>query len=449
MSRLKFPNPLWLKESGSYVDIFSSAFHGNDVVATKSKVDDLLNNRRKKDNGKSAQFRLEGNQLYAQSKYHLALEKYNKSVCYAENDTDVLALAYSNRSSCYLKLTLFEECLTDIELAIQYHYPANLMHKLDSRRTECLHALSKRSAKINCRSASLTFAEHTSHAGVADCLQLQRNTEWGRHVITTRSLDIDDTVMIEGPFSFIGHDCNDSKYYRCSHCYKELLNFIPCKECVFSMFCSNKCLEAANESRHKFECKFTPMESNDCEGNEKDFQLVLDMLWKINATFDTVDELIRTIESIVSGGDVDARSDVLMTVRLAMILQLETNKEHQDSNDVQRLIGNSLKNYSVAMTMSEFRERFASEEHRRFLQHLILHLVHTAKQSVLFSDLNVDVDIFREAELRDYGIGLYPIGSYLNHSCVPNVFCYSVDDRLICKVIRPIKCGEQLFRSYV
>lgn len=453
MNRLNCRNPLWLKESGSYVDPYSSTFHGHNVDAIKSKIADSLNNRQMKDNGKAAQFRLEGNRFFSEAKYHLALEKYNKSVCYAENYTDVIALAYSNRSSCYFKLALFTECLKDIELAKQYNYPGELMHKLDSRHAECLDALSKgnaKSARINNRNASLSFDEHPQYAGVADCLELQHNSEWGRHVTTTRSLNIDETVIIENPFSFVGHDCNDSKYYRCSHCYKALMNFTPCKECVNSMFCSIECLEAANGSRHKFECHLTQVHSSNCESEEKDFQLVLDMLWKISTAFENVEELIRTIESIVGGDrgdyiDFDDRPDV-RTKKLAMILQLETNKGVQD---VQRSIENSLKIYFVAMSIPELQEKFVTEEHKRFLQHLILHLGHIAKQSILFSDLNVDVDIFREAELRDYGIGLYPIGSYLNHSCVPNVYCYSVDNRLICKIIRPIRSGEQLFRSYV
>lgn len=448
MNRSNYRNPLWLKESGSYVDVFSSAFHGNDIEAIKSKVADLFNNRQKKDNEKATQFRLEGNHLFSQGKYHLALEKYNKSVCYAEDGTQAVALAYSNRSSCYLKLTLYNECIQDIELAKRSNFPGELMRKLNVRHGECLYELSQgnaESARINNQNASLSSDEHMNFPGVADCLELQENSEWGRHVTTTRSLNINETVMIESPFSFVGHDCNDSKYYRCSHCYKALVNFTPCKECVHSMFCSDECLEGANGSRHKFECLLSQMESSNCECDEKDFQLVLEILWKINAAFESVEELIRTVEAIVGGDCIEN----LKTKKLAMILRLETNKGMQDSSDVQRSIGHSLKNYFVAMRIPELQEKFVTEEHKKFLQHLILHLVHLAKQSILFSDLNVDVDLFMEAELRDYGLGLYPIGCYLNHSCVPNVYCYSVDNRLICKVIRPIRSGEQLFRSYM
>lgn len=448
----QFRNPLWLKESDSYIDIFAGAFHGNDTDAIKSEIDDLANNRQKKDNLKSAKFRLEGNKFFLQAKYHSALEKYNQSLCYAENDTEKIALAYSNRSSCYLKLKLYKECLNDLELIKKSNYPFDISHKLKSRHAECNDILSngnEESARINSQQISLSFDEHTKLAGVADCLKLEHNTEWGRHVVTTRSLNINETVMIERPFSFVGHDCSDSKYNRCSHCYKALMNFIPCKNCVYSMFCNDECLEAANNSRHKVECQLAKIEISNCEGNEKEFQLVLHTLCEINNAFETVEELIRTIESMIGGDSIETDGSNIKSKKLEMILQLETNKDKQDSSDFKRLIRNTLKNYVAVMRVNEFQERFASDEDKRFLQHLILHLVHIAKQPILFSDLNVDVKIFREAEIRDYGMGLYPVGSILNHSCVPNVYCYSVDNRLICKVIRPIRNGEQLFRSYM
>lgn len=450
-NQLNCRNPLWLKESGSYVCIFSSS---EDIDAVKSEIKFLTSSRQKKGNEKATQYRLEGNTLFSQAKYRLALEKYNQSLCYAENATDAMALAYSNRSSCYLKLKLFKECLNDIEMIKRSNYPAVLMRKLERRRAECLHALITGmvdSDRIDNQKVALIFDEHSEYAGVADCLELQDNSEWGRHVITTWNLSINQTVMIESPFSFVGHDCNNSKYNRCSHCYKALMNFIPCKDCVYSMFCNDRCLGAANKSRHKIECQLAKIELSNCECREKEFQLVLDMLLNINAAFETAEQFIQTIESILRGDNIDCGSDARAGVmkKLAMILRMETNKDKHNSSDIQRLIRSALKNYVAVMRMPEFQQKFMSEEHIRFLQHLILHLVHIAKQPIQFSDLIVDVSIFNEAELRDYGIGLYPIGNMLNHSCVPNVYCYSVDNRLICKVIRPIRTGEQLFRSYM
>jgi SET domain-containing protein len=38
--------------------------------------------------------------------------------------------------------------------------------------------------------------------------------------------------------------------------------------------------------------------------------------------------------------------------------------------------------------------------------------------------------------------------SLLNHSCLPNVHSFSVDNKVAVVVLKPIKEGEQLFRSY-
>ncbi|KAG4065346.1 hypothetical protein HA402_012291 [Bradysia odoriphaga] len=448
-------NPLWLKEESDdhlYVDIFANKFYGISIDAVQSEVDGLFNDRPSKNNDKSKLFRVDGNKLFSERKYHLALEKYNRSACYAENGSDELVLAYSNRSCCYLKLKLYQQCLNDIKMIKESNYPSGVQDKLDSRQAKCLQFLTNDtvdSVRIDVQKVGLSFGEHERYAGVAECLKLQYNSEWGRHVTTNRDLEINETVMVESPFSFVGHDCSDSKYYRCSNCYKSLMNFIPCTECVGSMFCNSECLEEATKSRHQIECHLAKIESTDCECKEKEFQLVLDLLWKISSAFESVYDLIRTIELIVHGKGIEATRTNETLKRLEMILQLETNEEKQDATDWERLIRNSVKNYLVAMEMPRFQQRFVSERHKRFLKHLILHLLLTARQSILFSDLDVDVTIFRFAELRDYGIGLYPIGSLLNHSCVPNVYCYSVDNRLICKVIRPIKSGDQLFRSYL
>ncbi|XP_037041238.1 SET and MYND domain-containing protein 4-like [Bradysia coprophila] len=455
MDEENFRNPLWLKEDAAdhpYVDIFANKFYDIFIDDVKSEIDSLFNDCPSKNNAKSKLYRVDGNKLFADRKYHLALEKYNRSACYAENGSDELVLAFSNRSICYLKLKLFRECLNDIEMIKRSDYPSRLQAKLDSRQAECVQFLSNNSVdsvRIDVQNVELSYGEHFWYEGVAQCLELQYNSEWGRHVIADRDLEINETVMVESPFSFVGHDCSDSKYYRCSHCYRSLMNFIPCTGCVSSMFCNSECLEEASKSRHQFECQLTKIESTDCECKEKEFQLVLDLLWKIISAFETVYDLIRTIDLIVQWKDVEATRTNETLKKLEMILQLETNEDKQNATDWEHLIRNSIKMYLVAMEMPQFEERFVSERQKRFLKHLILHLLLTAKQSTLFSDLDVDVTIFRFAELRDYGIGLYPIGSLLNHSCVPNVYCYSVDNRLICKVIRPIKSGDQLFRSYL
>lgn len=59
-------------------------------------------------------------------------------LCFAENDTENVALAYGNRSACNFGLKMYGKCLTDIELAINANYPDRLKSKLEKRKAECL-----------------------------------------------------------------------------------------------------------------------------------------------------------------------------------------------------------------------------------------------------------------------------------------------------------------------
>lgn len=103
------------------------------------------------------------------------------------------------------------------------------------------------------------------------------------------------------------------------------------------------------------------------------------------------------------------------------------------------------------MRFREFKQKYSSLKHRRFLQHLILHLYHVAAHAIEMYEYNQnDLSAYMSKyDYRHFGRGMYPIASFIKHSCVPNVCSIHVDGRFICKVLRPIKKGEQIFRSFV
>ncbi|KAM9983897.1 hypothetical protein ACTFIY_000621 [Dictyostelium cf. discoideum] len=48
-----------------------------------------------------------------------------------------------------------------------------------------------------------------------------------------------------------------------------------------------------------------------------------------------------------------------------------------------------------------------------------------------------------------YGLGIFPTGSYLNHSCLPNAFWYNDDQgMMVFRTLRSIKKGEEILTSY-
>lgn len=188
-------NILWKKskKSNLYTDIFTlrplSDFHLEPLIDQMFLSQKSPNYQ--KNNSIAALLREKGKTLFAVGKYMDAMNAYNEALKHAENGSTELALAYANRSACFLHLNMPEECMKDIELAKKSKYPSHLMHKLDARAVKCAELLmDKQSGAFTPMEPQLSFDEHKEFAGVADCLEIRRNVEFGRHVVTTRDLKV-------------------------------------------------------------------------------------------------------------------------------------------------------------------------------------------------------------------------------------------------------------------
>ena len=59
-------------------------------------------------------------------------------------------LTFFLRSAVWLKLQKYEECIDDIEAAILFQYPDNMLYKLIDRKAKCLTALGDADAAKKC-----------------------------------------------------------------------------------------------------------------------------------------------------------------------------------------------------------------------------------------------------------------------------------------------------------
>lgn len=135
---------LWKKESSeasSYVDIFASI----DENSVEKKLQNLklgiAVEHNKKNNQLSTNYRLHGNAQFTAGNWRIAMGFYNLSLRFAEIGTENVGLAYANRSSCFLKLEMFDKCITDIDMALLANYPKEKKSKLEGRRASCLQQL--------------------------------------------------------------------------------------------------------------------------------------------------------------------------------------------------------------------------------------------------------------------------------------------------------------------
>lgn len=180
-------------------------------------------------NEKSEKLRSEGNQLYARRNFHDALIKYNESLCLAENESENLGLAYANKSAVYFEMKMFERCLRNIDLAFENHYPDSNRGVLETRRNKCKQLMQKGIVDFD---PMTLFTEYQieNDSGIAKCLKVKFNENFGRHVVTTKPLKVGDVIVVEKPFCKVLHE--EFIFQRCGYCFKDnFMDLIPCLNC--------------------------------------------------------------------------------------------------------------------------------------------------------------------------------------------------------------------------
>lgn len=197
-------------------------------------------------------------------------------------------------------------------------------------------------------------------------------------------------------------------------------------------------------SFHNFECNMPISLSR-----KETFELMLRMFFNINAAFTDIDLLMKTVETLLVGGK-PSNLTTSAQRNFCTLFQLTHNHRQLFEHQLDRFRAATSVAIITINRFPELKSRFSAMQHQRFLQHLLLHLFHIAEHSVELYEhtQEKESDSISETEYERYAYAMYPFSCFINHSCIPNVWLYSVDDRLIGKVLRPIKKGEQLFRSY-
>lgn len=187
-------------------------------------------------NEKSDLLRSEGNQLYALRNFHDALIKYNESLCTAENESENIGLAYANRSAVYFEMKLYELCLQNIDLALANKYPMKNHQIMINRQNRC-RSLMTTAANVDLLTASnnriyeITEKGSSRFTGIAECLKLKVDQQFGRHIITDKPLNVGDVIVNEKPFCKVLHE--QFIYQRCGWCFTDnIMSLMPCVNCA-------------------------------------------------------------------------------------------------------------------------------------------------------------------------------------------------------------------------
>lgn len=219
---------LWVKESNHedalYVDFV--AMFGGKYVSSISEQSVIK--KHTKSDAISQKYRELGNGYFNCNNWTIAMSYYNESLRYAENESKTVSLAYANRSSCFLKMKWYDECLIDIELAKEAGYPVVLMPKLNQRKQECLKYMEERTESVK-QEPSLSSEANDLLPCMANVLKIDKDAGGELAVFAKEDIGPGQTIAIEKAFLNYMYD---RTWLGCVICLKQTTNLVPCEHTV-------------------------------------------------------------------------------------------------------------------------------------------------------------------------------------------------------------------------
>lgn len=362
-----------------------------------------------------------GRDFLARGNFFDAFVNFNKSLCFAEPNSNEISLTFVARSEAFFKCGLFEKCLKNVRNARRDSLSGELLEKLTWLEIECKRKLieSENDSTDFDGFFELTHQPNSTIPFIVDGLTLQRNEKFGRHVITTRDLQPGDVIAVEHPhFAFLSPS---AVYEKCFNCLRSnMLDLYPGSS--FAMFCSDNC---RSETDKKFNCKSELIE-NCLTGNDINQKMIRVMSDAMNAagSFEDLKTLVESSEdkSLYDFDFSDLTDVQLKKIVLTCVTSLIPK---QDFGIVEYLKG------ALNLPEGDKKEFFV-----KFIARIILNYM---RNGVKLPG--------RESASPDGGL-LLAFVPMINHSCDPNLYANFVDNICIITVSRPIASGEQLFVNY-
>ncbi len=250
-------------------------------------------------------------------------------------------------------------------------------------------------------------------------------------------------VAIEEPYAVYLQP--SSRYHRCNYCLAENnLSLIPCPLCTNAMFCSEKCLNRANEY-HQFECNIIDYLLTIFN---KMHRSALRVTLKAFKSFESNDEMIefcrKNDKSNETTFSFNYTNNLSPLERYLPVHCLATNQEKRNPSDLfqRATIAAVLKNQLLKNT--ELKNILTDDESQSaFIEILFRHL-----QTAPTNFHTLDLAETPAMDGIDYANGAYPFCSLLNHSCAPNICRMAIGRKIMVFALRVIKQGEQLYDNY-
>lgn len=266
-------------------------------------------------------------------------------------------------------------------------------------------------------------------------------------MVTKRNLEIGQTILIAKPYEIVSEI--SLNYAACSNCFKSDANLLPCRKCARVMFCSQECYDAAHEKSHNIECAIGHRFVN--------WEAIRRLVFR---TIIVAIQTFGTIQALMDAIDLFNKDKKIHESNSAKRKYFEFFGLRQDFEQIPFEAAFKFRAYiliinSVIRNESSLGPLFKTANEKLFLNHLILHHIHVVNKNSFYANslaqytYKAKLGIFNSTAGTIYARGIALDDKQMNHSCQPNVARIFVENKIIYKVIRPIKSGQELFVCYL
>lgn len=274
-------------------------------------------------------------------------------------------------------------------------------------------------------------------------------SEIGRSVRSTRNgIKFDTRVFQEESFASV---VEPSVQIFCLTCHEVPTTpqiaaevFVKCPRCD-AVFCNIYCRDS--NQTHKFECGTFFRRITDLE-----IACTIQMVFETMVTFASAEELLVYIENLVhdeiTHGNVEQRKNVIQ-----MQIPQNANDKISRYDCIMKLQNGEINKYrcyrvDIAIDLMEkidsIQAYFQTPAQKRLLGHLAQHffgiLLENAWKFRLICGPNPQDALERRM--------IYPVGSYFNHSCAPDLLVTNEGNVMFLRSLYQIPAGEEVFVSY-
>jgi hypothetical protein len=365
---------------------------------------------KEKSDEEALKYREIGNKHFQEKDWFNSLYNYNASITFAKSKA-VASLGYGNRSAVYMEIGRFEDCMKNIQWALENEYPEDKLPRLLERKEKCEKMMKdmKLSTIDPWDIFQLSHPANEKIPWLVDCVEVRRTEKDGRGIYAKQVLKAGDIICIEEPpFNYSNEK---GRYMRCYNCSKACaLNLIPCDQTASMMFCSVACKE-----------NFYLKAFNINKIASADIKLLADIA-AVSKSVQNVDDIIKNMDlkelnKTIFDFDLSDPNDPEYKQKLmTCLLSLSTNSD-------------------LVKDTCHIRE-YVSEK--------------TAQHILSIFNLNrKDSNYIFEVLDENVGFHISLFASLINHSCYSNAFCITLDNKVFTIIHKPVRRGEQITVKYM